>query len=190
MSRRGSLALKKRRDSGSIPSVVPISESEYINIIIINNIDEVCYFPNFSIESILTTLKEEQLQNLLTSFHYICNSNLLFDQLNNKHYEGIILHMLLYFLETEEIGLKNLKQTFIQNIFLLIEKLYLSKKYTEKELLSTIKFLICSSIYDRKEISSQNVTPLTELKNKKIKYYKQRFCLAIELVKLISEKKT
>ena len=182
MSYESSLAKEKQRDSQEYStSIASISESDYINNII-NSIGEVCLFPNFSIEPIFKILKEKQLLRLLSSFNYICNSKLLFNKLSNKCYEGVIIHLLLYLLETENTRLNNLKKIFIRNIFLLIKKLYLSKNYSEKEIILTIKLLAFSSIYARKEIKFQNIS----LKNKKIKYYKQRFCLSIELVKLIN----
>ena len=158
-----------------------ISESDYINIIIINNIDENTIFSAFSLDKLINSMKEENFQTLLLSTHYLCNSNQQFNKLTGTEYLSAIFHILLFILEVDEAKLKNQKKLFLYDIILLIEKLYLSKKLNDKDILLLLKFFSFTSIYNRKEITQQRLDLLMNLSNEQIKNYK-RFKFVFELV--------
>ena len=158
-----------------------ISESDYINIIIINNIDENTIFSAFSLDKLINSMKEENFQTLLLSTHYLCNSNQQFNKLTGTEYLSAIFHILLFILEVDEAKLKNQKKLFLYDIILLIEKLYLSKKLNDKDILLLLKFFSFTSIYSRKEITQQRLDLLMNLSNEQIKNYK-RFKFVFELV--------
>ena len=172
----------KLRTSSNIREIEKcISESDYINIMIINNIDVNTIFSTFSLQKFLNSMKEENFKTLLLSTHYICNSNKLFNKLTGKEYLSAIFHILLFILETEEKKLKNQKKIFLNDIILLIEKLYISKKLNDKDILLLLKFISFTSIHDRKEITQQSLDLLMNLSNEQVKNYK-RFILVFELV--------
>ena len=159
-----------------------IPETDYINIIIINNINENQIFNAFSLVKLIHSLKEENFNNILISFHYLCNSNQLFNKLNGKEYLSAIFHIFLYVMECDDEKLKNQKKIFLDDIILLIEKLFLSKKLNDKDLLLLLKFISFTSMKDRKEIYQHNIDSLVSLSNNQIKNYK-RFQYVFEIIK-------
>ena len=162
-----------------------IPETDYINIIIINNINENQIFNAFSLVKLIHSLKEENFNNILISFHYLCNSNQLFNKLNGKEYLSAIFHIFLYVMECDDEKLKNQKKIFLDDIILLIEKLFLSKKLNDKDLLLLLKFISFTSMKDRKEIYQHNIDSLVSLSNNQIKNYK-RFQYVFEIIKKIN----
>ena len=165
-----------------------ISETDYINIMIINNIDENKIFTVFSLTKLINSLKEEDFNNIVISFHYICNSSQLFNRLDGKEYLGVIFHILLFILETQNEQLKNQKKLFFDDIILLINKLFLSKKLSDKDILLLLKFISFTSIHDRKDINQQDIHLLMNLSNHQIKNYK-RFEYAFDIIKGINDPK-
>ena len=161
-----------------------ISETDYINIMIINNIDENKIFPPFSLNKLINPIKEENFKTLLISFHYLCNSNQLLINLKGREYLSVIFHLLLFIFEADKEKLKNQKEIFIQDIILLIEKLFLSKKLNDKDILLLLKFISFTSIHERKEINQQSLDLLMNLSNSQIKYY-NKIEFAFELIKKI-----
>ena len=162
-----------------------ISETDYINILIIHNINEIQIFTAFSLQNFINSLKEGNINNIFRSFHYICNSNRLFNKLKGKKYLGVILHILLYVIETEDEKIKNRKKLFLNDIILLIKKLYLSKKFNDKDIIELLKFISFTSIHERKNINQQDISLLMSLSNNQIKNYK-RFEYAFEIIKKIN----
>ena len=158
-----------------------ISETDYINIIIIHNIDENQIFTVFSIKKLFDKLKEQNIKNVFLAFHHLCNSPELFDNLKGKEYLGAIFFILLFVLEEESPKIENLKEAFLADIILLVNKLFLSKKLSNKDILLLAKFISFTSIHLRKEITQNNVDLLMSLSNKLIKYY-SRLELAIQII--------
>ena len=158
-----------------------ISETDYINIIIIHNIDENQIFTVFSIKKLFDKLKEQNIKNVFLAFHHLCNSPELFDNLKGKEYLGAIFFILLFVLEEESPKIENLKEAFLADIILLVNKLFLSKKLSNKDILLLAKFISFTSIHLRKEITQNNVDLLMSLSNKLIKYY-SRLKLAIQII--------
>ena len=159
-----------------------ISESDYINIIIIHNINENQIFTAFSLKKIFGTIKISNYKNLLLSFHNLCNSpeSYLFLNLKGKEYLGAIFYITLFILEEEKI-IEKLKDVFLTDIILLVKKLFLSKKLNIKDILLLAKFISFTSIHERKEITQNNVELLMKLSNNLIKNYK-KFELALKLI--------
>ena len=162
-----------------------ISETEYLNKIFINNIDKDISFTPFSLKKLVYSLKEENYKNILISMHYLCNSKELFNNMKGEQYFSSILYIILFILEAEEAKLKSQKNLFLNDVVLLIEKLFLSKILDEKKLMNLIKFISYSSIYDRREINQENLELLNHLSNCKIRNY-ERFNLVLELIKRIN----
>ena len=162
-----------------------ISETEYLNKIFINNIDKDVSFISFSLKKLVNSLKEENYKNILISMHYLCNSKELFNDMKGDQYFGSILYIILFILEADEAKLKNQRNLFLNDIILLIEKLFLSKIFDEKDLMNLIKFISFTSIYDRREINQENLELLNHLSNCRIRNY-ERFKLVLELLKRIN----
>ena len=165
-----------------------ISETDYINIIIINNIDENKIFTAFSLNKLINSIKEENFKNILLSLHYLCNSNQIFNKLKGKEYLSVIFHIILFIFESDEVKLKGQKKLFLNDIILLVRKLFLSKKLNEKDILLLLKFISFSSIHERKEINQKNLDLLMNLSNSQIKYY-NKFKFIFELIKRIDYSK-
>jgi len=117
--------LKHQKVTEQNDSEKNISESDYINIIIIHNIDENQIFTAFSLKKIFSKLKQPNLKEILLSFHHLCNSPELFDNLKGKEYLGAIFYILLFILEEETPKIKNIKEVFLNDIILLVKKLFL-----------------------------------------------------------------
>ena len=162
-----------------------ISETEYLNKIFINNIDKDISFISFSLKKLVYSLKEENYKNILISMHYLCNSKELFNSMKGDQYFSSILYIILFILEADEAKLKNQRNLFLNDIILLIEKLFLSKIFDEKNMKNLIKFISYISIYDRREINQENLELLNHLSNCRIRNYK-RFKLVLELIKRIN----
>ena len=162
-----------------------ISETEYLNKIFINNIDKDISFTSFSLKKLVYSLKEENYKNILISMHYLCNSKELFNNLKGDKYFSSILYIILFILEADEAKLKNQRKLFLNDIILLIEKLFLSKILDEKKLMNLIKFISYTSIYDRREINQENIDLLNHMSNCRIRNY-ERFKLVLELIKKIN----
>ena len=177
--------LKHQKVTEQNDSEKNISESDYINIIIIHNIDENQIFTAFSLKKIFSKLKQPNLKDILLSFHHLCNSPELFDNLKGKEYLGAIFYMLLFILEEETPKIKSIKDVFLNDIILLVKKLFLSKKLNNKDILLLIKFITFTSIHPRKEITQNNVDLLMSLSNSQIKNY-SRIELAFKFIEKIN----
>ena len=162
-----------------------ISESDYINIMIINNIDENKIFTAFSLNKLINSLKEDNFKNILLSFHYLCNSNQQFNILKGKEYLNTIFHILLFIMEADNEKLKIQKKIFLDDMILLVEKLFLSKKLSDKDILLLLKFIAFTSFQDRKEITQQSLDLLMHLSNSQIKNYK-RFEFIFQMIKKLN----
>ena len=162
-----------------------ISETEYLNKIFINNIDKDISFTSFSLKKLVYSLKEENYKNILISMHYLCNSKELFNSMKGDKYFSSILYIILFILEADEAKLKNQRNLFLNDIILLIEKLFLSKIFDEKNMTNLFKFISYISIYDRREINQENLELLNHLSNCRIRNY-ERFKLVLELIKRVN----
>ena len=176
-------AIKKGKEQNELEK--NISESDYINIIIIHNIDENQIFTAFSLKSLFSQLKENNIKNLFLSFHHLCNSPELLDNLKGNEYLGAIFYILLFVLEEDSLKMQNIKEVFLSDIILLVNKLYLSKKLNNKDILHLVKFISFTSIHQRKEITQNNVDLLMSLSNSQIKNY-SRLELAMKFIEKIN----
>jgi hypothetical protein len=93
----------------------------------------------------------------------------------------------LFVLEADNEKFKNHKNVFVEDIILLIQKLFLSKKLSEKDILLLLKFVSFMSFRERKEINKhqQSMDLLMNLSNSQIKYY-DKFEFVFELIKRIN----
>ena len=182
---KGKSILKQKKVNEVNELEKSISESDYINIIIIHNIDENQIFTAFSLKKLFCKIKPTNLKDIYLSFHYLCNSPELFENLGGKEYLGAIFYILLFILEEESPKVKNLKDVFLDDILLLVKKLYLSKKLSNKDILLLVKFVSFTSIHSRKEISQNSVDLLMSLSNSQIKNY-SRIELAMKFVEKIN----
>ena len=183
MKKKSSLRQPKTGEQNELEK--NISESDYINIIIIHNIDENQIFTAFSLKKLFSKLHKPNFKDISLSFHYLCNSPELFENLKGKEYLGALFHILLFILEEESPEMKNLKDVFIIDIILLVKKLYLSKKLNNKDILLLVKFISFTSIHSRKEITQNNVDLLMSLSNRQIKNY-SRIELALKFIQQIN----
>ena len=182
---KGKSILKQKKVNEVNELEKSISESDYINIIIIHNIDENQIFTAFSLKKLFCKIKPTNLKDIYLSFHYLCNSPELFENLGGKEYLGAIFYILLFILEEESPKVKNLKDVFLDDILLLVKKLYLSKKLSNKDILLLVKFVSFTSIHSRKEISQNSVDLLMSLSNSQIKNY-SRIELAFKFIEKIN----
>ena len=173
------------KKKSAIESEKNISESDYINIIIIHNIDENQIFTAFSIKKLFSQIKSSNFNNICLSFHHLCNSPELFKNLKGNEYLGAIFYILLFVLEEESPKMNNLKEIFLNDIILLVGKLYSSKKLSNKDILLLTKFISFTSIHTRKAITQNNVDLLMSLSNSQIKNY-SRLELAMKLIQQIN----
>ena len=178
-------SIKPQKSKEQKESEKNISESDYINIIIIHNIDENQIFTAFSLKKLYSQIKPPNFKEICLSFHYLCNSPELLENIKGKEYLGAIFYILLFILEEESSKMKNLKEVFLNDIILLVNKLYLSKKLSNKDILLLVKFISFTSIHSRKEITQNNVELLMSLSNSQIKNY-ERFQLAMKFIEKIN----
>ena len=178
-------SIKPQKSKEQKESEKNISESDYINIIIIHNIDENQIFTAFSLKKLYSQIKPPNFKEICLSFHYLCNSPELLENIKGKEYLGAIFYILLFILEEESSKMKNLKEVFLNDIILLVNKLYLSKKLSNKDILLLVKFISFTSIHSRKEITQNNVELLMSLSNRQMKNY-ERFQLAMKLIEKIN----
>ena len=173
---------KRKSLSPSIP-IEPIKESLYINTIISNNIIEKYEIPFFSFKN-LKIYSVLNLMHIIRKMNYISTSKSNFKKLEKNSYLNVFLHFALVILEYKT-NINVIKQYLINNYLLLLNKIYLNKKISIRDISILIKFISFSSIYKRKEINNDNIHLLKNLTNNRIKSY-ENIKLVTDIIKILN----
>ena len=160
--------IKKKNATPNI-NIEPIKESEYINLIITNNITDKFKFSFLSLKKALP-LSDSNIIRMLRKMNYISNSKSNYKLLKKDNYINIFLHLALYKLEYK-IKITKVKDLLLHNFILILDKIYSNKKISLNDISILIKFLTYCSVYKRKEINNDNKSLLKNLSRGKIKYY-------------------
>ena len=177
----------------------PISQTQYINNIIINNVES--YEKNFKrnynynslLEKYFSFYKPKNFNKYFFKLNYINNIKSFYktDMINSKirHKNQItpFIYFILYLFEVDNSKIYNKKDSLIKKFIHILNKLHSNNLVDDSDIILIIKFIIFSSIYERKEIDNPKVNFLSNLTNKRIKNYKI-FKYSIEIVKEINKK--
>ena len=163
----------------------PISQAQFINLIIQNNIDNTkTKIKNTFLENILSLYKRKYFQKYFRYTNYISKTtnNYKASFFFNKNYLNSFLYSILFLFDNNK-KLKDEKNIFLKHYLLILSKLYKEKKIDDTNLLIIIKFVIYLSIYERKDYPENKII-LPKLKL--IKNY-QIFKFSIDIIKEINE---
>ena len=178
----------------------PISQTQYINNIIINNVES--YEKNFKrnnknnslLEKYFSFYRKKNFNKYYLRLNYINNIKSLY-KTNNikskfKHMNQItnFIYFILYLFEVDNSKIYNKRDSLIKKFIHILNKLHSNNILDDSDIILIIKFIIFSSIYERKEIDNLRANFfLSDLSNKRIKNYKI-FKYSIEIVKEINKK--
>ena len=163
----------------------PISQAQFINLIMQNNIDNTkTKIKNSFLENILSLYKPKYFQKYFRNTNYISktSNNYKSSFIFNKNYLNSFLYSILFLFDDNK-KLKDEKNILLKHYLLILSKLYKEKKIDETNLLIIIKFVIYLSIYERKDYPENKII-LPKLKL--IKNY-QIFKYSIDIIKEINE---
>ncbi len=159
-----------------------ISQTQYINNIITNNFES--YDEQFKknkneislIENYFSLYKPNYFYKYYFKIKYISKLKLLFKPENSKYkhknYVTSFIYLILYLFEVNNSLIYNKKKILLNRIINIIYKLYQKKRFNNSDIILIIKFIIYSSIYERKDIDNNRIELLSDLNNKKINNYK------------------
>ena len=150
-------------------NIEPINESLYINTIISNNIVKELKFHNLNFKKLIPT-SNINLLHLIRKMNYICFTKSNYKQLKNDTYLNIFIYFTLYIIEYKS-NTKLITDLLVNNYIYLLNKIYINKKISIRDISILIKFITYCSIYQRKEINKQNINLLSNLSKNRIKYY-------------------
>ena len=172
-----------------------ISQTQYINNIITNNFES--YDEQFKknkneislIENYFSLYKPNYFYKYYFKIKYISKLKLLFKPENSKYkhknYVTSFIYLILYLFEVNNSLIYNKKKILLNRIINIIYKLYQKKRFNNSDIILIIKFIIYSSIYERKDIDNNKIELLSDLNNKKINNYKI-FKYSFEIIKKIN----
>ena len=176
-----------------------ISQTKYINIVINKNFEldneqfkindnDICL-----LEKYFSLYKKKYFYKYYFKIKYISDIKSLFKLGNNKfkhkNYVTSFVYLILYLLEANNSIIYNRKKILLNKIINILQKLYLMKRFNDSDILLIIKFVIYSSIYERKEIYDNNFEILNDLNNKNINNY-EIFKYSFEIIKKINNFET
>ena len=181
------------------PILEPISQTKYINNIIIKNVES--YEKKFKtnnndkclLEKYFSFYKAKHFNKYFFRLNYINNNKSFYktDIINskNKHKNQItsFIYFILYLFEVDNSKIYNKRDSLIKKFIHILNKLHSNNLIDDFDIVLIIKFIIFSSIYERKEIDNIRVDFLSDLTNKRMKNYKI-FKYSIEIVKQINKK--
>ena len=171
--------IKKKNATPNI-NIESIKESEYVNLIIKNNIKDDFKISFLSLKKILP-LSEPNIMHIIRKMNYISISKSNFRQLKKESYLNIFLLLALYKLEYK-IKINRIKDLLLRNYILFLNKIYSNKKISINDISLLLKFLTFCSVYKRKEINNDNKSLLKNLSKSKIKYY-EIIAFIIDIIK-------
>ena len=173
-----------------------ISQTQYINNIIINNFDSYenqfkksfnnkCllekYFELFNPKDFYKFYFKINYINRIKSFYnHGCN------KLKHKNYITTYIYFFLKLFEIDDSKIYNKRKILIKKYIHIINKLYCNKLVNDSDILFIIKFIIFSSIYERKSKDDIKKDLSMDLSNKRIKNY-EIFKYSIDIVKEINK---
>ena len=170
----------------------PISQTQYINIIIINNVES--YEKNFKrsinnnslLEKYFSFYKPKKFKNYIFRLNYINHiksfykTDIINSKIKHKNQITTFIYFLLFLFEVDNSKIYNQKDSLIKKIIHILIKLHSNNLIDDSDIVLIIKFIIFSSIYERKEIDNVKVDFLSNLTNKRIKNY-EIFKYSIEI---------
>ena len=172
-----------------------ISQTQYINNIICNNFE--LYEEQFTknnndiclIELYFSLYKTKYFYKYYNKIQYISNIKSFYkynhNKIKHKNYVCCFIYLILYLFEINNSIIYNKKEILLDKIINILFKLYKMKNFNNSDILVIIKFIIFSSIYERKEIDIIRIDLLMDLSNKKINNY-EIFKYSFEVVKKIN----
>ena len=177
----------------------PISQTQYINNILINNVDS--YEKNFRrsnnnnslLEKYFSFYKPKNFNKYFFRLNYINNiksfykADIISSKIKHKNQITAIIYFILYLFEVDNSKIYNKRDSLLKKYIHILNKLHFNNLIDDSDIILIIKFIIFSSIYERKEIDNVKVDFLSNLTNKRIKNYKI-FKYSIEIVKEINKK--
>ena len=185
--------LSKNKDSSKInknipENIIPISQSQFIYLIVINNIDNTAKnAKNKILQKKISLYKPNYISKLFNRTNFISKTFLKYKNSlkHTKNYLNVFLYSILFILE-ENKKINIPKDILINHYMLILCKIYKEKIIDEITLLKIIKFIIYLSIYERNTIpqNSQNKSFLPKIKL--IKNY-EIFKFSIDIIKRINE---
>ena len=175
--------------------IEPISLTQYINTIITNHFEN--YKENFIknsndfcfLEQYFDLYNSKDFYKYYFKIQYISNIKSVFKsnviKIKSKTYMDIFIYLIYYLFELEDSKLFFKRKSLLKGIKNILFKLYNMKIFNSSDILLIIKFIIYSSIYERKDIEEKKREILSDLNNKKINNY-NIFKYSIEIVKKIN----
>ena len=144
-----------------------ISQTKYINIIIHKNFEinneqfkindnDICL-----LEKYFFLYKPKYFYKYYFKIKYVSDIKLFFKLENNKfkhrNYVTSFIYLILYLLEANNSIIYYRKKLLLNKIINILYKLYHIKRFNDSDILLIIKFVIYSSIYERKEIDDNKI---------------------------------
>jgi len=177
----------------------PISQTQYINNIIINNVES--YEKNFKRSYNYNSLLEKYFSfyipknfnkyffrlNYINNIKSFYKTDMINSKIRHKNQITAFIYFILYLFEVDNSKVYNKKDSLIKKFIHILNKLHSNNLVDDSDIILIIKFIIFSSIYERKEIDNPKINFLSNLTNKRIKNYKI-FKYSIEIVKEINKK--
>ena len=172
-----------------------ISLTQLINNIIINHIEQYEEHLKINDEEICSLEKYFNLYNSKNFYkyyfklQYISNIKYVFKNNNNKikkkNYMTTFIYLIKYITKLKSSRVFDKKKELLKGIENILFKLYTMHFFNNTDILIILKFIIYSSIYQRKDIDDNKTELLNDLNNKKINNY-NIFKYSIDIVKTIN----
>ena len=177
----------------------PISQTQYINNILINNVDS--YEKNFRrsnnnnslLEKYFSFYKQKNFKKYFFRLNYINNiksfykADIINSKIKHKNQITTFIYFILYLFEVDNSKIYRQRDSLIKKFIHILNKLHSNNLIDDSDIVLIIKFIIFSSIYERKEIDNLRIDFLSDLTNKRIKNY-ETFKYSIEIVREINKK--
>ena len=179
MSHKHQKSKSRRKYDAMAANLGPIKESDYINTIISKNI-----IGDISIPTIDFNKLKYNINNLMRKMLYICSSKSNYKQLKKDNYLFEFLNLSLFLLEYKT-NIKQQKEELLKSYILLLNKVFINNKISIRDISLLIKFLIYSSVYDRKDININNINLLEKLTGNRIKSY-ETIKFVIDIIKTLN----
>ena len=171
-------------------NIKPISQVQFIDLIIQNNIENVQgKVKNIFLQKKISLYRKNYFSKFFFKTNYLTKEKLKYKSSLKfvKKYLNTFLYSILYLIE-ENHNLKSQSDFFLEHYILMLKKLYNEKIIEDSTLLIILKFIIYLSIYERNNISSQNInTNKQPFPRYKIIRNYSIFKFSIEIIKKIDE---
>ena len=184
----------KKGESGSQIYDI-ISQTQFINNIINNhfesNMEQLKKNNNdyCILEQYFSSYKPKNFYKYYYKIKYISNIKSFYkvdkDKIKNKNYIISFIYLIIYLIRVNDSKINNKKEILLENIIEILHKLYSINLFQNSDILIIIKFIIYSSIYEKKEIDDNKTDLLTDINTKKINNY-EIFKYSFEIIKKIN----